>query len=118
MAVTFILVVLGWVLFRADSIIVAKEYYTILLGMSNVALWDSNMNFFVYEYGVFFVLAVVSATPILKIIINKVFENKKENKKESNIYFVLEMLCLTFLMYICTVSLIASDFNPFIYFNF
>lgn len=112
--ITFFIVVLGWVLFRAENLHIALDYYTSLFSVGKLPLWDSNMNFFVYEYGVFFLISLFAATPLFKIVIAKMFPDKQN----SNIYYALEMISLVFIMYIATAHLIASDFNPFIYFNF
>lgn len=114
MAITFFIAVLGWVLFRAENLQIAIEYYKRLFSFNTSTLWDSNMNFFVYEYGLLFFISLLAATPLFKNMVDKVFVNKEE----SSIYFTLEMLFLMFIMYIATAHLITSDFNPFIYFNF
>lgn len=112
---TFILVVLGWVLFRAENMNVALDYYSALVPSSNTPLfWEPNMEFFIYEYSLIFAITFFAATPLFKLIINKLVPNKDGNI----IYYTLEIFSLVFIMYICTAHLIASDFNPFIYFNF
>ncbi len=53
--VTFVLVVLGWVLFRAENIEVAKQYYMILFGLGEQTLFNEpNMMFFIFEYSPIF----------------------------------------------------------------
>lgn len=114
---TFILVVFGWVLFRAETLQVATNYYSIMFMMTDSPIFtlaDSNLNYFIFEYCLIFIIALFFATPLFSIIKDKVFANSKE----STLYFTLEICSLAFIMYICTAHLIASNFNPFIYFNF
>ncbi len=113
--ITFILVLLGWVLFRAETLSIAIEYYkTMFLINESTLLFDTNTEFFIFEYLPIFIIALIGATPIPKLVINKIFINKDNN----SLYFACEIILLTFVMYISTAHLIASDFNPFIYFNF
>ncbi len=111
--ITFILVVLGWVLFRATTLDAAKEYYSILFGLGDNTLVDGNLDLFIYEYGIMFIIALFATTPFAKNLVSKVFTNK-----DSVVYMVCEFAFLIGIMYICTTSLVASNFNPFIYFNF
>lgn len=114
MIITFFLVVLGWVLFRSESIDLAIEYYGVMFGFGNNVLFnESNFMFFIYEYSPIFIISLIGATPLPKIIVNKVFIDKT-----NSIYLIFETIFLIGLMYICTASLVATDFNPFIYFNF
>ncbi len=114
MFITFILVVLGWVLFRAETFDIAKQYYSILFGLGDVVLFnDPNWDFFVYEYGVIVIISLFAATPLAKILLDKVFKNK-----ENVGFMIAETLFLFGIMYISTAYLVATDFNPFIYFNF
>ncbi len=111
--ITFLLVVLGWVLFRANSLNAAVEYYSILFGFGDNPLVDSNLDLFIYEYGIMFLIAMFATTPFAKNLVTKVFTNK-----DSTLFMVCEFAFLIGIMYICTTSLVASNFNPFIYFNF
>ncbi len=111
---TLLLVVLGWVLFRAENLETAINYYKLLFGISDVPLYnEANMMFFIYEYSPIFLISMIAATPFSKTIINKFFINK-----DSSLFIILEMLFLFGLMYLSTAHLVASNFNPFIYFNF
>ncbi len=111
--ITFILVVLGWVLFKAYNLEVAKNFYTVLFGLGDNALFGSDTDLFIYEYLPLFIIALFAVTPYPKIIAEKVFKNK-----DSVVYMVCEFGFIIWIMYICTASLVASSFNPFIYFNF
>ncbi len=111
--ITFILVVLGWVLFRANNLEIAKNYYLVLFGLGDNAFIGSDMDLFIYEYLPLFIIALFAATPFPKNIAEKVFKNK-----DSLVFMVCEFAFIIGIMYICTASLVASSFNPFIYFNF
>ncbi len=110
---TLMLVLLGWVLFRASRFKVALSYYAIMFGRTE-NLIDPNVDFFIYEYGLFFLIALIGATPLPAYICGKWLP-----KKVSPMVFqVVEILMLLVILYVCTAYLVASNFNPFIYFNF
>ena len=98
---TMIIVIIGWVFFRADSFIFALKYLKILfipnfIHMESFLVELENLKLFIA------VCAIIFSTPIVpklkNILLNNIFKN---------IFFLLSVIFLA-----------GSNFNPFIYFHF
>ncbi len=101
---TLLFVLIGWVIFRADSIGYAMQYIARMFTFTNLV----NREFFYYliENGVIFVLAIVLSTPIYKKAIEKLNS------------CILEDVILIILLIISVSYIVKGVYNPFIYFNF
>ena len=101
---------LGWVLFRAESLIQAKDYIKIMFGMSGNSLIDINTIKYCSEYIFVFIFSFLFSMNIFCIIPEKV--------KQNSIIVLIYHLCLM-IAFLIVVSYIAKgSYNPFIYFNF
>ncbi|MDD4689777.1 MAG: MBOAT family protein [Eubacteriales bacterium] len=98
---TLLLVLVGWVIFRADSLTAATEYLKIMFG--GAAFANKNVIFYLNEYKFFFVVGFLASTPI--------FKDKKWFNTIS--YFIAPIILIVSISYI-----IKGAYNPFIYFNF
>ena len=112
MLLTFIVVNLGWVLFRADGVQQAGTFYQALFAFKSGAALTLDAHFWTV-----FVLAVVfSFITLLK------GGQKLQDHVFAETYTVRRswvMFAVTTLLFILSVgSLMVSDFNPFIYFRF
>lgn len=107
---TILIVMLGWVIFRTDSITEAKSYVFALFG----GWGDSRFSLF-YDLSLvhllpFVLLGIVGATPLFKILLVKM----TSNIITSLIYDIF----LIVLLLGSILFLINNSFNPFIYFRF
>ncbi len=103
---TMILVILGWVIFRAENIGYAGQY--ILRMFTPINLFDYKFVEFVIENIVIFIVAIILSTPLLQKFSNKKIFNNVVLKNS-----------ILFIILIISVSYIAKGvYNPFIYFNF
>ncbi len=104
---TMLLVILGWVIFRAENMQYACQY--ILRMFTPVNLIDYKFIEFVIENLVVFIIAIILSTPLIKRL--------TDNKKIFN--NVVLKNSILFIILILSVSYIAKGvYNPFIYFNF
>ena len=102
--VTLLLVVLGWVLFRSDSISEAGGYLAAMFG-SGVPLVDGSAVFWSREVVVPFAVAIAGSTPVLKRIGSPV---------AAAVGYAVQ-----FALFVVSIScLVMNAHNPFIYFNF
>ncbi len=113
----FVLVLIGWVLFRANNLSDALNYYKNMFWFNDNAFFDLDASFFLNEHIVIFVVAIIFATPVAKNI-SKIFKTILFKNKLYGIYFFISIGVEFLLLYLCTISLLASNYNPFIYFNF
>lgn len=97
-------IIIGWVFFRSDSMNLAMQYIGRMFS-SNVPV-----NGFVTEYLIRFwpylLFGVVLSAPVFPRLTN------------TRAWRVLEMPILGILGLLCVMSLLASSYNPFIYFRF
>ncbi len=102
---------IGWVMFRADSIKYACDYI-----MSMFGLLQLNTSEFLYSFTYYagkleiitFVIAILCCVPIFK---NMIYA-------ENKIFKVLVNIWLLILFYLSSITIAASTYNPFIYFRF
>lgn len=113
MLITFILVCIGWVFFRADTLGFAFKFIKKMF----IWKWSLSSMTFTKEYLFFFALAILFSffivLPFGKKIQSKIYFSSFSSSQH------IVMTCLVLCLYVVSVSAIAgSDFNPFIYFRF
>lgn len=107
---TLFFVVIGWVIFRADTLGHATSYIGAMFGATDLLI-DNNMLFALSENKFYFVFAILLSTPLFKLISDKLPKNKP-------IIEIVLFIILTVLFLISIVYIVKSSYNPFIYFNF
>ena len=112
---TIITIVLGWVLFRSDSLANAVLYLKTMFGASNTVFADGIFWFNLREYCFFLVAGIICSTPFFKVIKNKLnLINPKVTILADGCYYVFQLG----LFVISFSFLVMKAHNPFIYFNF
>ena len=114
-AFTLLVVVLGWVLFRAENLAAAKLYLKSMFGMADNALADSVVQFNLREYLAIFLAGCLCATPIFKILKERISRcGRRAASLCAGAGYTVQ-----FILFIVSVSFLVMDaHNPFIYFNF
>lgn len=112
-----LLVMIGWVLFRAENIGQAFEFIKVLSGASSNQLYSNSFFNYMSESGYIVILAIIFATPILPKI-KSLIKLKNEKLSESDFVCVFKSISLMSLMFAIVVILINSTYNPFLYFRF
>ncbi|MGL4362400.1 MAG: MBOAT family O-acyltransferase [Cellulosilyticaceae bacterium] len=108
---TLMLVLFGWVLFRAESIGEAIIYLQTMFGMNTSVVMDSYFIRYFSENIVYIILAVIFSTPIAKYVAAKV--------NGDSMWCTIAYSVLYVGIFVLTISyLIKGTYNPFIYFNF
>lgn len=109
-AYTMFFVVLGWVIFRADSLHAAIDYLKAMFGLNGNPFSDGNFQGFFTQNQILLALGVVFCTPITERISRKLGNN--------SVWQMLRAVMLVFLLILSVSSLVSSSYNPFIYFQF
>lgn len=114
MLITFIVAILGWVVFRAETWPEAQNYYQALFSFGDgFQLPDLAQDFkLMMVIALFF--SFIGAVPAIER-----WQNRQLN--ESNVHVlvhVLKILVAAVLFVFCVSMITASGFNPFIYFRF
>ena len=112
---TLLAVNFGWVLFRADTLPDAARFISAMLGLRGGAFIDSTTLFYLREYGVTLLAAVVCSTPVFRLLRERVCARgdgaeRVYDRASFGVQLVLFAVCVSFL--------VIGAYNPFIYFNF
>ena len=113
-AFTLLAVILGFVLFRADTLHSAASYIGAMFGAGGVFA-DSTFVFYFKEYAVTLAAAILCATPV--------FRHLRERISAKGEGAALACSCAEYgvqliLLAVCVSFLVIGAYNPFIYFNF
>ena len=103
----------GWVLFRADNLLQAVSFYGSLMGVRHfqtTAYQFAQVVSFEAVYSLIF--GIFLATPIFSLVMNKI----KEWKVAA--YEISTIILLCSLFWCSIIKIVASTYNPFIYFRF
>ncbi|MBK7030439.1 MAG: MBOAT family protein [Bacteroidales bacterium] len=120
---TLFVALMAWVLFRAEDIGYAWDYYAALFGQSNASLniytFSKIMN---AEFILFFVIGLLSASGLL-VWLNKKIDLQVSRLEERSLliaesYRIAQVLFFTAILAICSMYLITTTYNPFIYYRF
>lgn len=104
---TIVLVVISFVIFNCETIGDIKIFLSSMFGLNNLPLINTETLYYIRSYLVLLIIAIITSTPLLKVIGNKL---KKLEFLEPVIYIGIIILV--------TAYLVDSSFNPFLYFRF
>ena len=107
---TMVFVLLGWVLFRAETIGRAARYIFSMFGLRGNALVDSAFTAYISQNLLLLVVGCVLCTPI--------FRTLRQRIKPNLVLDLLHSLLLIGLFILSIASLVSGAYDPFIYFNF
>jgi len=110
---TITIIIISFMIFSTEEsgniIINLKNMFYI----NKIPLINKEIIYYLKSYLLIFIIAIISSTPLFKIIINKI-----KNKKVKRIINVLEPITYMLLLILCTAYLIDNSFNPFLYYRF
>jgi len=112
-AITFLLVMIGWVIFRADTLAYATHYIERLFSCSNTfdnILIDSR---FIFTLTLATGLSFIGAFTQIEHTTNRLFAMEHTNRQWLVIAFIILILFI-----LDGSSLLSGGLNPFIYFRF
>lgn len=108
---TLFFVIIGWVLFRSDSIQYAFLYLQSMFGLSENAFMD---NYFIGHLSnsyIFFILGFIFSMPV-KILFKRIIN-------VDNLICNIAYNIILIIIFIISISyIVKGSYNPFIYFNF
>ena len=113
--VTLLTVMLGWMIFRADDLPMAWDYFRTISGIGGAAFADAQFIFYLREYAVILLAALLCSTPLFRALSERV---SARGERAAVIVSALSW-CVRLALFAVSVSfLIMNSYNPFIYFNF
>lgn len=115
---TLLVVMVAWVFFRADSLIIALAYCKRMFILTNNPVASSNFALLLTSETVIMILiGVVVSMPVRKYMENR-FIRSTNTQMRYNIYAIGYTTCLFALFILSITYLAANTYNPFIYFRF
>lgn len=107
---TLFWVVLGWVLFRSESLSSAVNYMGMMFGYGSNGFTDNIFYYYLYNSRVILLLGLLLSTPIYRFVSEKFFSRQ--------IFLWIEPFIAVLIFLVTLVLVIGSSYHPFIYFNF
>lgn len=108
------IVMISFIIFNANNM---KEVWSNIIGLFGVngeKLINKFTIYYLKNYFVVIIIAIIASTPIIKNLIKKLIQNKKINK----IINILEPILIVFILIIITSYAVDNSYNPFLYFRF
>ena len=110
-----VMVLLGWVLFRAVDLPSAWAYMKAMLGFAPGGFTDGTATMYISQFGITILAGVICATPLLKLLAEKL---KAKAAWVDNTIYLSGHLVQTLLFFVSVSFIVMNAHNPFIYFNF
>lgn len=108
---TLFFVIMGWVIFRAESMTDAISYIQTMFGFGASSLWDPLFLQTLQQLSVWLVIGILLSTPIVPYL-------KKKLPQNNIVLDIIYCIFMVVIFIIATSSIVSSSYNPFIYFNF
>lgn len=107
-------VLIGFVIFNANSLLEVFYNLSGLFGGLEIPLINSETIYYLRNYIVIIIVAIIGSTPLIRQLMVKL----KQKKNGFKIIQATEPLLLVSLLFLVTGCLISGSFNPFLYFRF
>ena len=132
---TMFVVVMGWVIFRSDSLQSAGSYFLCMFNFVKYGFYNAYTFMFLKEFGLFFLLCAIFSTPLAStvnhfmtkgILVRKTIDPVAPYEEhalysEAPLTKALSIaypVALMLLFAVCVAYLVKGSYNPFIYFKF
>ena len=115
-AYTLMVVLVGWVFFRADDLTSALEYLSAMFGLHDASRSIHTLGMYVTnEVLLVFVIGILLSAPIYGFVSQKI----ERHAGESLVWHAVPRTALVgLLLFVSVIKLSAGTYNPFIYFRF
>ena len=105
---------ISFVIFDSVNLSSAWAHIGAMLGVGDIPLMTEVTAYYLSSFLVMFIIAAVGATPIPKLFVGRL----KENKMAKTAIDVLEPIVMIGILVVATGYLVDGSFNPFLYFRF
>ena len=110
---SIILIIIGFLIFSVEDVNAIFSDLKNMFFVGNISLYNSEILYLLRNYLGLFIVAIIGATPLMKVLMEKI--NNTKLKKGIDI---LEPVFLILLLILVTAFLVDESFNPFLYFRF
>ena len=108
------IVMISFIIFNAENVGQALQNIIGLFGANGENLINQYTLYYLKSYLGILIIAIIGATPLLKVLIEKL----KKNTNIREIINILEPILIVFLLMLVTAYLVDNSYNPFLYFRF
>jgi len=115
-----LVVMFGWMFFRAESFYGATQYLLDMFGLSGNGFYSSTALMFLKEYWYAWLAAIVLSTPIMRSIFEAFTRaTSPVAVKAAGVPFIILRPVVYIAIFVIGLTfLVKGSYNPFIYFNF
>lgn len=113
-----IIVMVGWVFFRADNFSYSFDYLKTMFGINVTAWIDGFAVVYMNDYWMFFLTGVIFSLPVIPWLKQKLQSMKHYERRVVPVLSFSVPVVLMMLMVFSVLLLVNSTYNPFIYFRF
>jgi len=106
-------IVMGWVLFRADTVSQAVRYVYAMFGGAPMGLIDAAARLHLHDDLPLLLAAAIGSTPLIKLMVRKL-----TGACSPAVLSFLKAVWMGILLVLCTMYLVNATYNPFIYARF
>jgi len=106
-------IVMGWVLFRADTVSQAVRYVYAMFGGAPMGLIDAAARLHLHDDLPLLLAAAIGSTPLIKLMVRKL-----TGACSPVVLSLLKAVWMGILLVLCTMYLVNATYNPFIYARF
>lgn len=107
---TILFVIIGWIIFRSESLSEGFIYLKTIFGLNNNPFVDGVFTGWFTQNLILLIVGAFLSTPIIKMI--------SEKTKDNTAMRLISSIGLCCLFVLSVASLVSNSYNPFIYFNF
>lgn len=108
---TYLVVILGWVLFASNGIRASIKYYKYMFGMNSLENIQYQFSYFFNFYNVFFLIICILVSLPIKNVLNERIRNQKVKEIVSGLFGLLVLI-------VSIVFLVNGNYRPSIYAQF
>lgn len=113
---TMLLVTISWVIFAVDDLSLIKAYMTSLIGLQNIDIINSYTGYLLSGNWILIVICTIGVTNVPIKLWRKIKNDMLQEKLL--VRAIVENLGLLLLLIVSIGYIVASTYNPFLYFRF
>ena len=110
---SLLVIVISFLIFNSNSLEAIFISLKNMFFINKIPAFDKVSIYYFKSYFILIIISIIAATPVFKIIINKI-----KNTKFKLVIDILEPITYVLLLVLCTAFLVDASFNQFLYFRF
>lgn len=119
--VTFVLIVVGWNIFYFTDAARLGESFRVMFGAAGTGFADEQVRISLVNNLPLLILCAIGSTPLPQIVgstLGMLCASKNGEGKQSRAYVIVMFVFDLLLLALCTIALVSTTFNAFLYFRF